>query len=223
MLPKFLRIELKSAATFGRGDGVAGYIDREIEHDRFGFPFLRGRTLKGLLAESAENVVFALEKQGKTGWRRTKESLFGKPGRGGEEQGLLLIGDATLPESLRQLVLSEKSPYYSRENVLETLTGIRRQTAINPDGGPDTGSLRAMRVVLKGVVLHATLTFAPAFERLDKEQQNERLALLAAAVLDFRRAGTGRNRGRGWLQADIENEEMMKAYFKNFIGKVRTA
>jgi len=223
MLPKFLRIELKSAATFGRGDGVAGYIDREIEHDRFGFPFLRGRTLKGLLAESAENVVFALEKQGKTGWRPVKESLFGRPGRGGEEQGLLQVGDATLPESLRQLVLSEKSPYYSRENVLETLTGIRRQTAINPDGGSDTGSLRAMRVVLKGVVLHATLTFAPAFERLDKERQNERLALLAAAVLDFRRAGTGRNRGRGWLQADLENEEMMKAYFKNFIGKVRTA
>jgi hypothetical protein len=222
MPPKFLRIQLKSAATFGRGDGVAGYIDREIEHDRYGFPFLRGRTLKGLLAESAENVVFALEKQGKTGWRPVKESLFGRPGRGGEEQGLLQVGDATLPESLKQLVLSEKSLYYTRENVLETLTGIRRQTAINPDGGSNTGSLRAMRVVLKGVVLHATLTFAPAFERLEEGQRNERLAVLAATVLDFRRAGTGRNRGRGSLKADLENEELTKAYFKNFIGKVKT-
>lgn len=223
--PQFLRIKLKSAATFGRGDGVAGYIDREIEHDRFGFPFLRGRTLKGLLAESAENVVFALEKQGKIGWRHVKESLFGKPGRGGVEQGLLQVGDATLPESLRQLIISEqnkRNPDYSREKVLETFTGIRRQTAVNPDGGSDTGSLRAMRVVLKGVVLHATLTFALGFQRIDDEQKNERLALLAATVLDLRRAGTGRNRGRGWLQADLENEEQTKACFKKFIGKVKT-
>jgi hypothetical protein len=28
-----LRIQLLSDATFGRGDGVAGLIDQEVEHD----------------------------------------------------------------------------------------------------------------------------------------------------------------------------------------------
>ena len=42
MTPTTIKITLKSAATFGRGDGVPGLVDREIEHDTNGFPFLRG-------------------------------------------------------------------------------------------------------------------------------------------------------------------------------------
>ena len=33
MIPTKIRLELKSASTFGNGDGVAGVVDREIEHD----------------------------------------------------------------------------------------------------------------------------------------------------------------------------------------------
>ena len=65
-----LKITLKSATTFGRGDGVAGLVDREIEHDTNGFPFLRGRTLKGLLAESAENIVYALDSEEESKWKK---------------------------------------------------------------------------------------------------------------------------------------------------------
>lgn len=46
-----IKIKLLSDTTFGRGDGVAGLVDQEVEHDQYGFPFLRGRTLKGLLSE----------------------------------------------------------------------------------------------------------------------------------------------------------------------------
>ena len=44
----YLKMLLLSDTTFGRGDGVAGLIDQEVEHDPNGFPYLRGRTLKGL-------------------------------------------------------------------------------------------------------------------------------------------------------------------------------
>ena len=71
----FVRLELLSAATFGRGDGVAGLVDREVEHDSNGFPFLRGRTLKGLLAESAEDLVFALEHQGASRYSVQKSTI----------------------------------------------------------------------------------------------------------------------------------------------------
>ncbi|RIK82029.1 hypothetical protein DCC62_00920 [candidate division KSB1 bacterium] len=217
-----LKLTLKSAATFGRGDGVAGLVDREIEQDRDGFPFLRGRTLKGLLAESAENVVYALEKQGQKDWCTTKNALFGKPGRGRdlEERGILRVGDARLPESLRTLVLIEraKTPAaFLREEVEYALTAIRRQTAMNPDGAPEQTTLRAMRVLLRGLVLEASLNFT---QTLTAEQE----ALLAATVLDFRRAGTGRNRGRGWLQADLLNEkqnDMTRTLFEKFVKEVK--
>lgn len=221
MIPKILRLELKSAATFGRGDGVAGLVDREIEHDRFGFPFLRGRTLKGLLAESAENVVYALELQRKQSWRDEKKVLFGESGRGLNEQGMLHVSDARLPQSLRLLLQSEQrkeSSPFTRESVLQSLTSIRRQTSVNPAGGSDHGSLRAMRVLLTEVVLHAELHF-----RIATEPSQRQLGLLAATVLDFRRAGTGRNRGRGWLEADLiggNGEVMTKQHFQEFVKQI---
>ena len=59
-----LTFTLLSDATFGRGEGIAGLIDREVEHDRFGLPYLRGRTLKGLVSEEADNLLFVLERLG---------------------------------------------------------------------------------------------------------------------------------------------------------------
>lgn len=212
-----LRLNLKSAATFGRGDGVAGLIDREIEYDRNGFPYLKGKTLKGLLLESAENIVYTLEDlQKRDGWREVKEHLFGVPGRGRSEKGILHVGDARLPESLTQALLLERERYgekFSHERILRSLTGVRWQTAMNPDGGPDRSTLRTMRVLLRGVTLEAVLTF-------DGEPTDREKWLLAATILDFRRAGTGRNRGRGWLQADLEDPATTRQLFEQFTKAV---
>jgi len=216
MTPTKIRIKLKSAATFGRGDGVAGLVDREIEHDEHGFPFLRGKTLKGLLAESAENVLYAMqakEKDKTNPWRVAKEKLFGLPGRGDtEERGILHIGDAQLTGQLRTAILKSG---LNKNDVLYSLTGIRRQTAINPDGAPDDASLRSMRVLLRGAILEAKIDF-------DGDDPNEtQLQLLAAAVLDFRRAGTGRNRGRGWLEATLDDEKTTHTLFNQFAGALK--
>jgi RAMP superfamily len=208
MPPTMLKITLKSAATFGRGDGVAGLVDREIEHDAEGFPFLRGKTLKGLLAESAANLVFALEElQSRTGWGKSKERLFGSPGRGLEERGILHVGDAELPAGLRAPVRVQN---WDKEDVLYSLTAIRRQTAVNEHGAPDHATLRSMRVLLPGVTLEAPLSF-------EYEPGERDLQLLAAAVLDFRRAGTGRNRGRGWLRAELDNDATTQKLFAEFV------
>lgn len=205
--PTLIRITLKSASTFGRGDGVAGLVDREIEHDPHGFPFLRGKTLKGLLKESAENVVYALEKlQGKTGWSEARDNVFGMPGRGTTQRGNLHVGDAVLPLDLRNEIISAN---LSREDVLFALTAIRRQTSINPDGGPEKGSLRSMRVLLPNVILEAPLAF-------EQEPSVLETQLLFATVLDFRRAGTGRNRGRGSLVAElVNNDESLNQLFES--------
>lgn len=207
MTPTKIKITLLSATTFGRGDGVAGLVDREIEHDQNGFPFLRGKTLKGLLAEAAENIVFALETlQGKSGWRAAKDELFGVGGSQVKTKGVLHIGDAQLPDALRAEV---NAANWSQEDVLYSLTGIRRQTSINEHGAPDHASLRSMRVLLPGVVLEAPLTYDRALSDTEKQ-------LLAAAVLDLRHAGTGRNRGRGWLLVELDDATATQKLFTDF-------
>ena len=205
MKPTKINLSLKSAATFGRGDGVAGLVDREIEHDELGFPFLRGKTLKGLLAESAENVAFALEGEDETRpWHQAKIALFGVGGAGLKERGILHIGDAQLPEALRAEV---KAAGWKKEDVLFSLTGIRRQTSINEHGAPDHATLRAMRVLLPGSTLEAAISF-------ERDPYEMELQLLAAAVMDLRHAGTGRNRGRGWVKAELENDQVTHDLFK---------
>jgi hypothetical protein len=211
MTPTRIKLSLLSAATFGRGDGLAGLVDREIEHDANGFPFLRGKTLKGLLAESAENIVFALETlQGRSGWRAAKDDLFGVEGSQVKTKGRLHLGDAQLPEALRAEVKTAlEKEELTPEEVLYSLTGIRRQTSINEHGAPDHATLRSMRVLLPGVMLEAPLSFEGDLN--DKQKQ-----LLAAAVRDLRHAGTGRNRGRGWVKAELDDASTTEKLFAAF-------
>lgn len=207
MTPTKITITLKSASTFGSGNGVAGLVDREIEHDEYGFPFLRGKTLKGLLAESAENVAFALENEDETlPWHTAKHTIFGTGGAGLKERGILHIEDAQLPEALRAEILKAG---WKKEDVLYSLTGIRRQTSINEHGAPDHATLRSMRVLLPGVTLEANISF-------DREPSDMELQLLTSAVLDFRHAGTGRNRGRGWLSAELDDTQVTQKLFAAF-------
>lgn len=213
-----LRFELQSVATFGRGDGVAGLLDEEVEHDADGMPFLRGRTLKGLLAEECANLLYALELQGQAEkWRDRAYRVFGYPGSTLQDTGLLRVGDARLPESLRRaLKVMIARGELSADEVFEALTAIRRQTSINEHGAPEKRSLRSLRVILPGTIFESRLEFA-------KAPDDPTLALVTACVLAWRRAGTGRNRGRGRLQAhllDSSGADITKRFFRVFAGEV---
>lgn len=210
MTTAILNLELRSAATFGRGDGVAGLVDSEVEHDADGFPYLRGRTLKGLLFEAAEDVVFALGEQGDRSWETVRNDLFGRPGSHRDTQGILHVSDARIAAPLRALMLAERErnngDKFHRDELLAAFTGIRRQTAMNHYGGPEHGSLRSLRVVLRGTLLEADLSFA-------REPTEPEWALLTGATLGLRAAGTGRNRGRGRVRATLNDDAFMRRYF----------
>ncbi|MGA2264348.1 MAG: RAMP superfamily CRISPR-associated protein [Acidobacteriota bacterium] len=211
MTKAILQLTLKSAAAFGRGDGVPGLVDNEVDRDQYGLPFLRGRALKGLLAESAENIIFAFSKQKVEKWRQPKESLFGLPGSGLEGRGILHVGNGCLPKNLRDLILFRmKDPGpgdLSPSEVFEALTGIRRQTAVNHLGAPERGSLRSLRVIIRGVVLEAPLIF-------NRSPTDDEWALLAGSVLGLRSGGLGRNRGRGRISAVLNDEATTRKFFE---------
>jgi hypothetical protein len=54
----------------------------------------------------------------------------------------------------------------------------------------------------------------------DKPLTLEGLQLLTAAVLDLRRAGTGRNRGRGWIKTELLGGTPMETLFKELEGAI---
>ncbi|MCP4419883.1 MAG: RAMP superfamily protein [Chloroflexi bacterium] len=214
-----IQLKLLSDTTFSRGDGVAGLIDREVEHDEYGLPYLHGRTLKGLLGEEADNLLDAMQQFDEDAanvWRKTRNNLFGTGGSDEKVGANVHYSPAQLPGDLRETIRltlkKTKDNRLTRQDVLESLTSVRRQTAVNGDGLPHDGSLRSMRVIVRQTTFTSRLHCSKA---LDKKE----IALLSAAVMALHRAGTGRNRGRGHLQADLldaEGNSLLPQGYKTF-------
>lgn len=208
---------LQSDATFGSGDGVAGLLDREVEYDEAtGLPYLRGRTLKGLMNEEADNILDSLEAAmgDAADWQAIKDDLFGLSSSEVRKNGVVHFGRAQLPPGVRETVAeslrAKNGP--GAQDVLVSLTAVRRQTANTPDGIPVDGSLRTMRVVLRQTPFTAELVCKRPLTPTEE-------AFLAAVVLTFRRAGTGRNRGRGRLQTDLHKDgaSILKSGYDTFV------
>ncbi|MBW4670064.1 MAG: RAMP superfamily protein [Cyanomargarita calcarea GSE-NOS-MK-12-04C] len=198
-----LKIKLLSDTTFGRGDGVAGLIDQEVEHDSSGFPYLRGRTLKGLLSEECDNLIAVLPEENiRSDWENIACNLFGISGSTLTTMGTMHIGDACLPEDLQEVVAWQiKNEELTDKDILDSLTTIRRQTAINAQTGvAEEKSLRSFRVIFRNLEFKADLLF--------ETQPNEKiLSLLSVSTLALRRIGSGRNRGKGHTKCTLHNAE----------------
>ncbi|MBD2483316.1 RAMP superfamily CRISPR-associated protein [Planktothrix sp. FACHB-1365] len=213
----FINIELLSDTTFGRGDGVAGLIDQEVEHDSYGFPYLRGRTLKGLLSEECDNLL-CLISDPQRHWLNARNSLLGTAGSTTETQSRMHVGDACLPEDLRQAVRLQfeqeedaerrrGSRSITDKDILSSLTTFRQQTAIDSkEGVAKDKSLRSSRVVLRELCFKAPITF----NLKPSDDSQKILALLAVSVLALRRIGSGRNRGRGHVKCTLWEQEKNK-------------
>jgi CRISPR/Cas system CSM-associated protein Csm3 (group 7 of RAMP superfamily) len=194
-----MKFTLKSDACFSRGDGTAGEVDIEVQHDQYGLPYLNGRALKGLLHEEAAELVDALQMADSTthDWNLTANRVFGEPGSGIETQGLVKFGDATLPADFRSQVIEKvkSNSGLDAHQVLKLLTSTRTQTANDETGAPKLETLRVMRIIPRKTPFEAELT-------LDDEIKDVDLAFLAACIQAFRRAGSNKTRGMGKLKTD---------------------
>ncbi len=216
-----IKIKLLSDTTFGRGDGVAGLIDAEVEHDRYGFPYLRGRTLKGLLSEECDNLILLLPESQQQTWIEIRYQLFGQAGSTQETMAQMHVGDACLPSGLRNAIAQQQqeNSFPTRLDVLNSLTGIRQQTAINSDtGAADPHSLRNARVIIRDRYDAQPSYTAPLF--FDVKPTSEMLGLLGAGALALRRIGSDRNRGRGHVQCSLYyQEENISAKYLDWLGE----
>ncbi len=197
MKPSSLKIELLSESTFSMGRGSAGVVDIEVEHDEFGLPFIGGKTLRGLLRDTWLSMESFFPELQEAGLR-----IFG-PSADASETSILRFGDATLDPQVRRWVedaLKRRLNPISKREILESLTEIRWQTAEDREtGAPEETTLRASRVVLRGVEMYAPLFWFedPTFEDLQ---------VLALSALSTRHGGLLRNRGRGHICITIDGD-----------------
>lgn len=211
-----LKLTLLSDATFGRGDGVAGLVDVEVQHDEVGLPYLGGRALKGLLGAECDDLVYALGRavpaQGKR-WQQAALRLFGQSGARLAGAALMRVGPARLPLDLQAALARDiEKETLTRAEVLDMLTTLRRQTAMDETGAPRKETLRTLRVILRDTTFTSRLIFT-------EDPTADDLALLAATVKALRRVGTGRNRGRGRVRAELlasTGEAVTDVHFADF-------
>lgn len=245
----YLQINLLSDAAFGRGDGVAGAIDSEVQHDALGCPYLNGKEIKGILAQECAAILASLPVIKRKRWYTSAQRLFGQAGSTIDELAWLAVGDARLPEDLtarleweRAKILKDLEQYkwenleqrkkqaenYFRIQTLEMLTAVRQQTALDEiTGVAKDHSLRTKRVVIRKTPLTAKLDYQPrgnfASESLTEYEKVD-FSLLAACTAAFRRAGAGRNRGLGSLVAELQDTgraSVQKTYLQAFLQEVR--
>ncbi len=212
-------MKLLSDTTFGRGDGVAGLVDQEVEHDPSGFPYLRGRTLKGLISEECDNLIAVMEDaERQKHWYAIAAKLFGVSGSTRENRGELHVGDACLPADLRQAVatqLKQPNPELTQHDVLSSLTTIRRQTAISvTTGAPETNSLRSIRTIIRGLTFCASLGFENP-----PNDDDDMVRLLAVGAAALRHVGSSRNRGRGQVHCKLLHYSEDDSKYKDITKK----
>jgi hypothetical protein len=196
--PQRLTVELLSDTTFGRGEGTPGEVDVEVDHDALGLPFIHGKVLHGLLRDA----WLALRRH----FPELTDAARRVLGTEGDldESAILRLGAGLLPADVRAWVryaVERTEDPLRPEQVLHTLTDVRRQTAQSRlTGAPEEATLRSARVLLNGLTFESPLTWLSA-------PGPDHLQCLALCALGVRHGGLGRNRGRGFLRLTLDGDE----------------
>lgn len=189
----------------GKGDVT---IDAEVVHDALGLPYFPAKRFKGLVYESALEVV---EIMGEVPLFTADDvrSLFRHIRKGAD--GVNPGCDAQIVVSNLRLknyeTLREEWDYLQKaypdliqpQDVLEQYTSLRYQTKIDATTrmAAET-SLHNMRVVDKGVVFIGEMEL--------KNGGEEALRILAFALRNLERAGLKRNRGFGKIRCVLTQD-----------------
>lgn len=199
LVPRTLRIELLSDTTFSRGEGTAGVVDAEVEHDEHGMPYIGGKSIRGLLRDSWLSMQACFPELHEAASR-----VLGH-GQALDDTCRLRLSDAVLPSDLRDVVRHavERGEHpIAPSAMLAAFTTVRYQTAEDrATGAPDATTLRSSRVVLRGFTFESRLSWLNGYEPTADD-----LRVLALCALSCRHGGLSRNRGRGHLRMTLDDD-----------------
>lgn len=221
-----ITLELLSDACFGAGVSQNGLVNNEVLLDSDGYPYLLGKTFKGVLRESIDNIMYLALSENED---EKIDRWFGKKNAGethiggiskktNDNQGELYISNFELTYDIKipleniidrytNLIKLDKSipknkrkPYIKlyRENVaLCSIMGLESSTRISDKGTAKDGSLRTMRVLKKGIKFKAQLNVKEELSKDDEE-------LLKQCLNSITSIGINKTRGKGRVKVSLE-------------------
>lgn len=187
-------ITLRSDLCAASGDGFSSVIDTDISYDKYGFPLIGGRRLKGCLRDAA--LLIGTDPE-------TIDGIFGKTGS--SESGSLRISDAVL-SGYDKLKSDAIASGLNAEQVIDLFTYTRAATAIMDDTAKDN-SLRFTRVVKHYSPIDEKETVFSADAEIDEKYS----AVFADICRALRNIGYKRSRGYGAVKCEFIYEKTEKA------------
>jgi CRISPR-associated protein Csx10 len=191
---KMLEIEFETDWHIGSGAGIPGSIDRTVLKDKSGLPYVPGKTLTGILRDSAELVASVRDRaENGSRWDKALKSLFvGDQPTQGEELTFAKIGveDAVFSDSLKNIFLCQES---LRQALFIVQPGIKINRAT---GRTEEEHLFSREEARGGCALHAKVNIE---ETLSPEEEK----LLGDAIKATRRIGGHRRRGAGQCKLSL--------------------
>lgn len=193
----------------GSGEGYSTIIDSDVIFDDIGIPYIPARRIKGLLRESAEDVIQIAKSAfpSLNGKNSIIKDLFGDPGQ--EEPAPLIIPNFYTAEYFQSyawlsyyLKHNDYGKIISKESIVNSFTRIRKNTSIE-NGVAKEHSLRTIRVVNKGITFKGTAKLTTN----DSKMKN----IFILSCLNLRTIGTKRNRGLGEIECEIESINSVNA------------
>ena len=191
----------------GCGAGRSGDIDRLVQRDKEGLPYIPAKTLTGIWRDACELVALALDEHQSGCWQKWVDYLFGDqpadPNRSTASSELpprpaaLSIRAAYLPNSVRQVLKYKPA-------LRDALTFVKPGISIDAESGCAIKDyLRYEEMVRGGTVLQAKCELnLPQNE----EQKRTAYALLVAGSKLVERLGGKRRRGAGKCQLVVEEK-----------------
>ncbi len=199
------QITMLSDWHIGTGAGRPGDIDRLVQRDQDGLPYIPAKTLTGIWRDACEVVAWGLDNGGELGaWGQWVKYLFGdQPALeksavlGSPQAAALSIRGAYLHQDLKAAI-ANKSPA-DQTRLKEALTFVKPGISIDPDTGcAKEDFLRFEEMVRAGTVLIADCQLdLNSLNGLNDEQQKAACALLVAGSCFIERIGGKRRRGAG--------------------------
>jgi CRISPR/Cas system CSM-associated protein Csm3 (group 7 of RAMP superfamily) len=169
----------------GSGQAAGADVDELVVKDRSGFPYVPGRTIKGLLRDAADTLSRYNRLDGtlvrKTfGYFDNKEDV---------EEGSAFFSDATLSAAFREKITPEQKAALYKSLAFTAISYDKKDEGIAKDK-----SLRKLQVAVPCQV-HGVILNVP--DEMEKS--------MAAAMKLVKRLGVGRNHGLGRCKMEKED------------------
>lgn len=204
----------------GTGEGVPGYIDALALRDKDSLPYVRGKSLTGVLRAAAEMIAAVLDsvqpnRAAGEYWKDVTASLFGaRPSRHGGHRShpaapaKLAIRRAVLPAAVAAECKKDAE-------LLAALFSLRPGVSISDETGrAEDDKLFFVEHVTGGLTLSAGASQRGEATALTDDEA----ALLVAACHAVRSLGGKRRRGAGALKLDLLGLRPPPAGFKDWLA-----